>query len=74
MTVLLVLAQENRAAALPEHERLETLRLLKLKWAEVNVHYQKLPFALDTEVKKRRYIHCCGTCIVDMECCSAQCA
>ena len=46
--------QENRASALPEHERLETLRLLKLKWAEVNVHYQKLPFALDTEVKKRR--------------------
>lgn len=46
--------QENRASALPEHERLETLRLLKLKWSEVNVHYQKLPFALDTEVKKRR--------------------
>ena len=50
---------------LPEHERQETLRLLKLKWAEVNTLYQKLPFSLDTASKMQR---CCPASLGPLGC------
>lgn len=46
--------QERASKILPEEERLQLLRQLKLKWAQVNSQFLRLPFTLDTPAKRRR--------------------
>ncbi|CAK0782801.1 hypothetical protein CVIRNUC_005996 [Coccomyxa viridis] len=52
---LLLAAEEERASKiLPEEERLQLVRQLKLKWAQINTQFLRLPFTLDTPAKRRR--------------------
>lgn len=46
--------QANRVAPLAEESRQELLAHLKLKWAQVNTNYQKLPFSMDSASKCTR--------------------
>ena len=46
--------QEKASKILPEEERLQLLRQLKLKWAQINSLFLHLPFTLDTPAKRRR--------------------
>ena len=46
--------QEKASEILPEEERLQLLRQLKLKWAQINSQFLRLPFTLDTPAKRRR--------------------
>lgn len=46
--------QEKASKILPEEERLQLVRQLKLKWAQINTQFLKLPFTLDTPAKRRR--------------------
>ena len=46
--------QERASKILPEEERLQLVRQLKLKWAQINTQFLRLPFTLDTPAKRRR--------------------
>lgn len=46
--------QDQRARELPQEEKEQLVRLLKLKWQQINTEFLKLPFALDTPAKKKR--------------------
>jgi len=46
--------QEKASKILPEEERQQLLRQLKLKWAQINTQFLKLPFSLDTPAKRLR--------------------
>jgi len=46
--------QDQRARELPQEEKEQPVRLLKLKWQQINTEFLKLPFALDTPAKKKR--------------------
>ena len=48
------LMQERASKILPEEERLQLVRQLKLKWAQTNAQFLRLPFTLDTPAKRRR--------------------
>ena len=48
------LVQERASRVLPEEERLQLVRQLKLKWAQTNTQFLRLPFTLDTPAKRRR--------------------
>ena len=49
-----MLMQERASKILPEEERLQLVRQLKLKWAQINTQFLRLPFTLDTPAKRRR--------------------
>ena len=49
-----LLTQERASKILPEEERLQLVRQLKLKWAQTNTQFLRLPSTLDTPAKRRR--------------------
>lgn len=46
--------QDEQAQELPQEEKEQLIRMLKLKWQQINSDFLKLPFALDTPAKKKR--------------------
>ncbi|BDA45687.1 probable Enkurin [Coccomyxa sp. Obi] len=46
--------QDEQAQELPQEEKEQLIRMLKLKWQQINSDFLKLPFDLDTPAKKKR--------------------
>lgn len=53
-TASVLITQEKASKILPEEERQQLLRQLKLKWAQINSQFLRLPCTLDTPAKRLR--------------------